>query len=149
MSNNLSILDKAPVPKVPVRPRTVLNMAIGVLFGLLLGVGAVFFMDYMDNTVRTSEDVEQYLRLNLLAIIPKQSDETHSAVKEAYQTLRTSLLFSRKNRSANTVLITSAGPQEGKSCTTGNGARTLATAAEGGVIPAAGVRRLGVYHHPS
>ncbi|PYT33479.1 MAG: hypothetical protein DMF52_15535 [Acidobacteria bacterium] len=145
MSNNLSILDKAPVPKVPVRPRTVLNMAIGVLFGLLLGVGTVFFMDYMDNTVRTSEDVEQYLRLNLLAIIPKQSDETLSAVKEAYQTLRTSLLFSRKNRSANTVLITSAGPQEGKSCTTVNVARTLATAGERVMILDCDLRRPAIH----
>ena len=145
MSNNLSILDKAPVSRVPVRPRTILNMVIGVLFGLLLGVGTVFFMDYMDNTVRSSEDVEQYLRLNLLAIIPKQSDETHSAVKEAYQTLRTSLLFSRKNRGANTVLITSAGPQEGKSCTTVNVARTLATAGEKVIILDCDLRRPAIH----
>ncbi len=102
LSNNLRILDKAPVPKVPVRPRTVLNLVIGMLLGVLLGVGTIFFLDYMDNTVRTSEDVEQYLRLNLLAIVPRQADGTRSAVKEAYQTLRTSLLFSRKNRRANT-----------------------------------------------
>src|SRR3989441_174904 len=145
LSNNLRILDKAPVPKVPVRPRTILNMSLGMLLGLLMGVGTVFFLDYMDNTVRTSEDVEQYLRLNLLAIVPKQSDGTHAAVKEAYQTLRTSLLFSRKSRSANTVLITSAGPQEGKSCTTENLARTLATAGERVIILDCDLRRPAIH----
>src|SRR2546428_10420 len=145
MSNNLRILDKAPVPKVPVRPRTILNLVAGLLLGLFLGVGMVFFLDYMDNTVRTVEDVEQYLRLNLLAIVPKQADGTHSAVKEAYQTLRTSLLFSRKHRGANTVLITSAGPQEGKSCTAVNVARTLATAGEKVIIVDCDLRRPAIH----
>jgi polysaccharide biosynthesis transport protein len=145
LSNNLRILDKAPVPKIPVRPRTVLNLAIGILLGLTLGVGAVFFLDYMDNTVRSSEDVEQYLKLNLLAIVPKQAEGTHSAVKEAYQTLRTSLLFSRKSRAANTVLITSAGPQEGKSCTTVNVARTLSTAGERVIIVDCDLRRPAIH----
>src|SRR6266850_1041352 len=145
MSNNLRILDKGPVPRVPVRPRTILNLAVGILLGLLLGVGVVFFLDYMDNTVRTAEDVEQYLRLNLLAIVPKQAEGTHSAVKEAYQTLRTSLLFSRKHRGANTVLITSAGPQEGKSCTAVNVARTLATAGEKVIIVDCDLRRPAIH----
>ena len=145
LSNNLRILDKAPVPKLPVRPRIVLNLAIGLLLGLMLGIGTVFFLDYMDNTVRTSEDVEQYLKLNLLAIVPQQAEGTHSAVKEAYQTLRTGLLFSRKNRNANAVLITSAGPQEGKSCTTVNVARTLATAGERVVIVDCDLRRPAIH----
>ncbi len=145
LNNNLRVLDKAPVSRVPVKPRTALNLAIGVLLGLLLGVGAVFFLDYMDNTIRTSEDVEQFLRMNLLAIVPKQSDASESAVREAYQTLRTSLLFSRKNRAANALLITSAGPQEGKSCTTENVARTLATAGERIVILDCDLRRPAIH----
>ena len=145
LSNNLHILDKAPVPKVPVKPRKMLNLAVGLLLGLTLGVGTVFFLDYLDNTIRTSEDVEHYLKLNLLAIVPKQAEGTGSAVKEAYQTLRTSLLFSRKNRAANTVLITSAGPQEGKSCTTVNVARTLATSGERVIIMDCDLRRPAIH----
>jgi polysaccharide biosynthesis transport protein len=141
LSNNLRILDKATVPKVPIKPRVALNLAIGIVLGLLLGVGTVFFLDYMDNTVRSSEDVEQFLKLNLLAIVPRQEETTGSAVKEAYQTLRTSLLFSRKTRSANTVLITSAGPQEGKSCTTVNVARTIATSGERTIVLDCDLRR--------
>jgi polysaccharide biosynthesis transport protein len=141
LSNNLRILDRAPVPKTPIKPRTILNLAVGVVLGLLLGVGAVFFLDYMDNTIRSSEDVEQFLKLNLLAIIPKQGDGTENAIKEAYQTLRTSLLFSRKQRTANVVLLTSAGPQEGKSCTTTNVARTFAQSGDRVVILDCDLRR--------
>jgi capsular exopolysaccharide synthesis family protein len=130
LSNNLRILDKATVPNVPVKPRPRLNLVVGALLGLLLGVGTIFFLDYMDNTIRTSEDVEQFLRLNLLAVIPREESATQSAVREAYQTLRTSLLFSRKTRTGNVLLITSAGPQEGKSCTTVNLARTMVEAGD-------------------
>src|SRR5437867_9977486 len=66
LSNNLRILDKSPIPKVAVKPRVFLNLAVGILLGLLLSVGSVFFLDYMDNTIRTSEDVEHFLKMNLL-----------------------------------------------------------------------------------
>jgi capsular exopolysaccharide synthesis family protein len=141
LSNNLRILDAAPVPTLPVKPRKVLNLAVGVLLGLMLGVGTVFFLDYFDNTIRTSEDVEQFLRLSLLAVIPRETQETGHAVREAYQTLRTSLLFSRKARGSNVVLITSAGPQEGKSCTTVNIARVLAQSGEKVVVLDCDLRR--------
>ena len=141
LSNNLRVLDRAPLPQMPIRPRPILNLLIGVMLGLLLGVGTVFFLDYMDNTVRTSEDVERYLKLNILAVVPRDNDATRRAVREAYQTLRTSLLFSRKARTANAVLVTSAGPQEGKSCTSVNVARTLANAGEKVVIIDCDLRR--------
>ncbi|HET8948031.1 MAG TPA: polysaccharide biosynthesis tyrosine autokinase [Candidatus Polarisedimenticolia bacterium] len=141
LTNNLRILDRAPVPKVAVKPRTVLNMAAGMLLALLLGLAAVFFLDYLDNTIRTSEDVEQFLGLNLLAIVPRDTEATRNAVREAYQTLRTSLLFSRKARTSNAALVTSAGPQEGKSQTTVQLARTLASAGERVVIVDCDLRR--------
>jgi capsular exopolysaccharide synthesis family protein len=145
LSNNLRILDRSPVPKFPVKPRPVLNLAIGVLMGLLLGVGTVFFVDYLDNTVRSTEDVERYLRLNLLAIVPRAGEDTDHAVREAYQSLRTSLLFSRKNRHANAVLITSSGPREGKTMTIVSVARTLAIAGERVAIIDCDLRRPAVH----
>lgn len=141
LNNNLRILDQAPVPRSAVKPRTVMNMAVGILLGLLLGIGTVFFLDYLDNTVRTADDVERYLKLSLLAIVPKENPDTEGAVREAYQTLRTGLLFSRKNKTQNVVLFTSAGPQEGKSCTTINLARTIAAAGERVVILDCDLRR--------
>ena len=145
MNNNLRILDEAAIPKFSVKPRVVLNMAVGVLLGLGLGVGLVFFVDYLDNTVRTSDDVEKYLHLNLLAVVPKEGPETERAVREAYQTLRTSLLFSRKSRSANAVLVTSAGPQEGKSCTTVNLAKVLARSGERVIVLDCDLRRPAIH----
>src|SRR6185436_1127277 len=99
LNNNLRILDHATVPTRAVKPRTLLNLAVGLFLGLLLGVGAVFFLDYLDNTVRTADDIERYLKLSLLAIVPRESPDTDGAVREAYQMLRTGLLFSRKNKS--------------------------------------------------
>ena len=145
LNNNLRILDRAPLPRTPVKPRTVLNMAVGCLLGLLLGCGVVFFLDYLDNTIRSSADVEEYLKLNLLALVPKAGEHTERAVREAYQTLRTSLLFSRKNRSANAVLVTSAGPQEGKSNTVVGVARTLAASGEKVVVVDCDLRRPAIH----
>ncbi len=149
LNNNLRILDHATVPTRAVKPRTLLNLAVGLLLGLLLGVGAVFFLDYLDNTVRTADDVERYLKLSLLAIVPRESPDTDGAVREAYQTLRTGLLFSRKSKAQNVVLFTSTGPQEGKSCTTINLARTIAAAGERVLVLDCDLRRPTVHQRLS
>jgi len=147
LNNNIRILDKAEVPLAPVRPRKSLNLLIGVLCGVLLGVGLAFFLEYVDYTVKTTEDVEQYLKLHILSIIPKVSDESSYAVRESLQTLRTSLLFSRKNRSKNVVLFTSAGPQEGKSTTLVNLAKTMAASGDRVVVLDCDLRRPTVHVH--
>ncbi|MCZ6670714.1 MAG: polysaccharide biosynthesis tyrosine autokinase [Acidobacteria bacterium] len=147
LSNNLRVLDRAVAPRSPIRPRKALNLIIGAMLGLMVGVGTVFFMDYMDNTVKTTEDVEQYLQLNLLSVIPRFREEDYRPVKEAFQTLRTSLLFSRRNRDHNTVLITSAGPQEGKTSIVVNLAKTLASAGEKVVIVDSDLRRPSIHEH--
>jgi capsular exopolysaccharide synthesis family protein len=145
ISNNIRILDRAVEPKSPIRPRKVMNLAIGMVLGLVAGIGFVFFLDYLDNTVKTTEDVEQYLRLHLLSVIPRFREGDYRPVKEAFQTLRTSMLFSRKNREHNAVLVTSAGPQEGKTSTVVNLAKTLASAGEKVVVVDADLRRPAVH----
>jgi len=147
LNNNIRILDKAEMPLAPVRPRKSLNLLIGVLSGLMLGVGLAFFLEYVDTTVKTTEDVEQYLKLHILSIVPKATDESSYAVREALQTLRTSLLFSRKSRSKNLVLITSAGPQEGKSTTLVNLAKTMAASGDRVVVLDCDLRRPTVHLH--
>jgi polysaccharide biosynthesis transport protein len=147
LNNNIRVLDKAEVPLAPVRPNKGLNLLVGLLSGLILGVGLAFFLEYVDYTVKTTEDVEQYLKLHILSIIPKVKDESSYAVRESLQTLRTSLLFSRKNRSKNLVLFTSAGPQEGKSTTLISLARTMAASGERVAVLDCDLRRPTVHVH--
>ena len=145
--NNVRLLQPAGEPAVPVRPRKALNLMAGILLGLFLGLGAAFFVDYLDNTIRGSEDIERYLGLPLLAMMPKSDDIESAASKEAHQTLRTSVLFASKGRSLNTVHVTSAGPGEGKSRTAVNLARTLAAAGDRVLLMDADLRRPTVHKH--
>ncbi len=132
LANNVSILDQAIPPLHPIKPRRVLNLAVGMLVGLFMGLGAVFFLEYLDNTFRTPEELERGLGLTTLASVPRfqAGDRGERAVREAYQTLRTSLIFSSKGRQRKVVLVTSTAPQEGKSSTVASLARALAGAGE-------------------
>ena len=143
MSNNVSILDRPTKPLYPIKPRRAMNLLVGGLFGLFLGIGAAFFLDYLDNTFRTPDDIERILDLSVLGLIPKiQSDGLGGrAVKEAYQSLRTSVIFSSKNHRRRVILLTSTGPQEGKSSTAANLARTLAAAGDRVIIVDCDLRR--------
>ncbi len=69
-ASNIRVVDSAEVPRRPARPRVFLNLAIGVLLGASLGVGAAFVQEYLDNTLKTSEDVERFLNAPALALIP-------------------------------------------------------------------------------
>ena len=134
VANNISLLDRAIPPLYPVAPKKRLNMVLGGLVGMLLGIGVAFFLDYLDNSFQRPEDIEHHLQLNTLAVVPRfdahGSTALTGAIKEAYQTLRTALIFLSKNRERKVVLLTSTGPQEGKSSTSAHLARTLASAGE-------------------
>jgi len=135
MNNNITVMDQAMPPLYPIKPRKRVNLMIGAMFGMFLGLGVVFFLDYLDNTLRTPEDVEKYLGLTAIGVVPRiQPGEGEAleqrAVKEAYQSLRTSIIFSSKNRQRKIALITSTGPREGKSSTVANLGRTLAAAGD-------------------
>ncbi|HEX6851527.1 MAG TPA: polysaccharide biosynthesis tyrosine autokinase [Candidatus Polarisedimenticolaceae bacterium] len=147
MNNNVSILDRATAPRYPVRPRKLLSLGIGGLIGLLLGVAVVLFLDYLDNTVRTPDDIEQYFGLGVLGIIPKYRDKDAVAVREAFQSLRTSILFSSKNREKRLLLLTSAGPQEGKSSTVAAMARAFAASGDRVVVVDCDLRRPTQHQH--
>ncbi len=143
LTNNVSVLDRATVPQFPISPRKRQNLIIAAVVGMFLGIAATFFLDYLDNTIRTPDDVEKYLGVSVLGVIPKLgADGLHNrAVREAYQSLRTSLIFSSVNRQRKVILITSTGPQEGKSSTVSNLARSLAAAGDRVIIVDCDLRR--------
>ena len=147
MNNNLSILDRATEPRHPIKPRKVLSLGLGSLLGLLIGMAAVLFLDYLDNTVRSPEDIEQYLGLGIFGIIPRYRDREAVAPREAFQSLRTSILFSSHNREKNLILLTSAGPQEGKSSTVALLARALASAGDRVLVLDCDLRRPTQHQH--
>ncbi len=144
MTNNVLVLDEAVPPLFPVSPRKRINLLIGTVVGMFCGLAAVFFLDYLDNTIRTPEDVEKYLGTSVLGVVPKIQTVAgvgQRAVEEAYQSLRTSIIFSSKNRRRKAILVTSSGPREGKSSTVSNLGRTLAAAGDRVVILDCDLRR--------
>lgn len=121
----LSIKQVAEPPSSAARPRVGLNLALGMLVGLVLGLGLAFFIEYLDTSVKTMEDVENLLGVPVLAIIPKEIRLLHKEAgdtpdAEAYRILRTNIEFNRKNPEANALSIVSGGPGEGKSTTIAN-----------------------------
>ena len=105
-----------------VRPNTQMLLAVGSMVGLVLGIVLAFFLEYMDTSVKTLDDVERYLGVPVLAVIPKDVGVLHkqsglSPDAEAYRILRTNIEFNRKSADANAITIVSGGAGEGKSTT--------------------------------
>lgn len=110
------------LPDSPVSPNIPLNLALGLVVGLVFGVGIAFFLEYIDTSVKSLEDVERYLQVPVLAVIPKDigilfKQHGMSPDAEAYRILRTNIEFNRKNPEANAITVVSGGAGEGKSTT--------------------------------
>ena len=108
-----------------------MNIALGIIIGLVVGVGLAFFIEYLDTSVKTIDDVERTLQAPVLGVIPQNvgyliEEGAESPHAEAYRVLRTNLLFSRKDDKLNTVAVVSAGAGEGKSTTVCNLATVFA-----------------------
>jgi capsular exopolysaccharide synthesis family protein len=138
-ADNLVVESPAVLPDVPVSPKPLLNIAVGIVAGLLLGLGLAFFLDYLDQSVRSDEALRERVGLAPLghiAFVPAKAERrgelvalvNDSPVAEAYKSLRTNLLFSSLDRETKTIVVTSASPGEGKSRTAANLAIVLAHA---------------------
>lgn len=145
MTSNIQVVDQAEVPTRPYRPNKRMNLLLGALVGFFMGVGFAFFLEYMDNTVKTPVEVEQFFRLPSLGIVPmlsggerKQVENgdsylmeliTHnhprSMVSEAFRNIRTSILLSFSGKPPKRIGVTSPNPGEGKTTTAINTAIAL------------------------
>lgn len=114
--------DAPVISESPVSPNVTLNLVLGAVVGLIFGVGIAFFLEYLDTSVKTLEDVERYLQVPVLAVIPKDISLLHkqrgsTPDAEAYRILRTNIEFNRKNPEDNAITVISGGAGEGKSTT--------------------------------
>ena len=119
---SIEVHEEPQISKSPVSPNVTLNLVLGAVVGLIFGVGIAFFLEYLDTSVKSLEDVERYLQVPVLAVIPKDVGVLHkqsgmSPDAEAYRILRTNIEFNRKNPEDNAITVVSGGAGEGKSTT--------------------------------
>jgi capsular exopolysaccharide synthesis family protein len=144
-NNNVRLLDRAIVPSSPVWPRKRQIALLSLVGGLLLGAAFVLARDALDNTLKDADDVERHLHLDLLASIPRYGKEDTALATEAYQNLRTALLFARRGESGQVVLVTGTAPGEGKTTTLLNVAKLLAVSGESVVVVDGDLRRANLH----
>ncbi len=134
---NVWVIEEAEKPAAPVKPRKLLNIVLGLIIGLFGGIGMAFFIEYLDNTIKTADDVETKIGVPVLGTIPlleaKEENitemiirEPHSVYAESYKTVRTAIMLSSSVKPPKNLLITSMGPDEGKTVTSVNLAITIA-----------------------
>lgn len=143
-ATNIRVVDRAAEPMTPSRPRKKLNLLIALMIGLFGGTGIAFLMENLDQSLKTPEDIKNHLKLPALAAIALPKDEEdkkaepelishtrpRSTISEAYRSLRTSVMFTAVEHKRKVILMTSSGPQEGKTTTAINLAIVMAQAGE-------------------
>ncbi|MDX9822102.1 MAG: polysaccharide biosynthesis tyrosine autokinase, partial [Syntrophales bacterium] len=137
---------RAEVPRSPVKPKKAQNILLAIVVGLSLGVGLAFFLEYLDSTIKIPDDIKHHLGIPYLGPIPAFAFEgagagnpehrpsedliahlsPKSTASESYRGIRTGILFSSADSSPQVLLVTSAGPREGKTITAANVAITMA-----------------------
>ena len=149
--SEVSIESYSRVPRAPVGPPRLRNIMIALVLSLVAGIGLAFLLDFLDDTVKSLDDVDRYVHLPALALIPASHggptrlkglpkvgsatsettalamvDDVRSPIAESYRHLRTSLLLSSAGQPPKTILVTSSQPSEGKTTTAINTAFMLA-----------------------
>jgi len=167
-SESVVVLEPAVPPSRPRRQDSMKKLAMGLMLGLALGLGTVLITEELNRNIKTKEDVANYLKLDILGIIPQVKfddkyledsekaksissqivthDYSPTPVGEAYRSLRTNILFSRKYGFLKTLILASASPGEGKSFTATNLAIALAQQRSKTLLIDADLRR-GVLHN--
>ena len=153
-ANNVRIVDRAEVPKSPITPGGRRTWLMALVMGFVLSVAVAFGLDYMNDTIKTPEDVARRLKLPFLGIVPAIRGDKHPLLTssdvphdfgESFRALRTAILSKYSEPGAKTMVVTSAQPLEGKTTTACNIAMALAYGGARVLIIDADMRRPGMH----
>lgn len=161
---NVVQVEPATVPEDPIRPQPLRNTLLAAVVGLMLAAGIAFLVEYLDDTLKTPEDVEHDLNLHVLGLIADMemngsknkeanpgklftAEHPRSPISEAFRTLRTNLEFSGIDRPLRIILVTSTGPGEGKSTVAANLAFILSQSDKRVILLDADLRRPSLHRY--
>lgn len=158
-NSNIEIIDQAFPPVSPSRPNVTLNVVLGLVLGLVGGIALAFGLEYLDKTFKSPDEVEQYLGVKLLGVLPILQNESgsetrdtfvfrnpNSTIAECVRSMRTKLMIGSADMGLHTVLVTSASPREGKSTVVVSLAITMALANQRTLIVDTDLRRPRLHH---
>jgi capsular exopolysaccharide synthesis family protein len=152
-SNNVQVMDRAEMPGAPFSPNTRREWFTAMMAGMLVAFGLAFGIVYLDDTVKTPEDISKRLALPLLGLVPAikgsrvplLSETVPHDFGEAFRSLRTSLVFTAGTGHARVIAVTSSQPLEGKTTTACNLATALALGGSRVLLIDADMRRPGLH----
>jgi len=152
-ANNVRIMDRAEVPSTPIAPNPRRDWLTAILAGLTIAFGLAFGIEYLDDTVKTPEDVTRRLRLPLLGLVPGVRGDRVPVLTEtvphdfgeSFRSLRTSLVFTSGSEGSRVIAVTSSQPLEGKTTTAANLALALALGGSRVLLIDADMRRPGLH----
>jgi capsular exopolysaccharide synthesis family protein len=150
------LVDRAEVPRAPLAPTGRRTWLMSFVIGMVAAIGVAFGLDYMNDTIKTPEDITRRLKLPFLGLVPSVRGDKHPVLAsshvphdfgEAFRSLRTSLMSRFAAEGTKTLLVTSAQPLEGKTTTACNIAMALAYGGARVLLIDADMRRPGL-HRP-
>jgi succinoglycan biosynthesis transport protein ExoP len=159
---NVIQVEPATVPGSPIRPQPFQSTLLAAAVGFMLAAGIAFLVEYLDDTLKTPEDIERELNLTVLGLIADMgydkknngdnfpeiihvAEKPRSPIAEAFRSLRTNLEFSGVDRPLHILLVTSAGPGEGKSTIAANLAFILSQSGKRVILLDADLRRPNIH----
>ncbi|MEW6594354.1 MAG: polysaccharide biosynthesis tyrosine autokinase [Thermodesulfobacteriota bacterium] len=152
---NVWVVEPAKTPESPAKPKKALNLALGLLVGLFGGIGLAFFVEYLDNTVKSPEETERRLGVTVLGVVEqlKEADAAGGTIDsvlqtapmsrfaECFKTIRSAVLLSAADQPPKSIMITSMAPQEGKTTVAMHLAATIAQAGHKVIVVDADLRK--------
>jgi capsular exopolysaccharide synthesis family protein len=151
-ANNVQVMERGDVPRFPISPNPRRDWITAILAGLTIAIGLAFGIEYMDDSVKTPEDITRRLKIPLLGLVPSVRGERVLLTEavphdfgEAFRSLRTSLVFTSAAERTRIIGVTSSQPLEGKTTTAANLALALALGGSRVLLIDADMRRPGLH----